>query len=430
MDDKLKAELYDFLKTDEQVLEYLLDDMFDGAFFMDLKRERHEWLNKTFFARLGIEVTKRQDVDDFDWRTQVVAGDLKMAEHNLLEHLSHPDIPLEGVVRYRHLDGSIIWMRYRGIVIRDESGAPSRLFGTHTDITAYKQAELEIKRLNEEYQRIFNGTQDTMFLVEILGYRRFRFIRNNTMHEKLTGISYEQLKGKTPEDLMGEEVGAQITSHYQRCVDLQEAITYEERLPFKTGYTTWLTTLTPHINPVGFSYIVGSSKEISHLKELEIKLHRSAYHDYLTQLPNRRNFFEHIEARFAKTEETPCALLFIDLNDFKAINDRFGHQMGDQVLIDFARFLKKHIVEDAFIARVGGDEFMVLLEGHYEESKLKCLIEHLQNGIRVLKIFDRINAVVTPAIGYARFPEDGHTIEKLVKEADRYMYQNKTKHKT
>ncbi len=428
MDQKLKEELYARLKDNSRLLDFLLDSMFDGVFFLDLSKARREWFNQVFINKLGYRDAADLP-ENYDWHAHVFTDDLKQAEHNLLEHLDNPKVPLEGVVRYRHLDGSIIHMRYRGIVVHDDAGEPVRLFGTHTDVTAYKEAEFEIKRLNKDYERIFNGTQDTMFLIEIVGYRRFRFIRNNKMHEKMTGISYEQLAGKTPEELMGEKVGAKVTSHYQRCVDRQETITYEETLPFKTGQTTWLTTLTPHINPIGVSYIVGSSKEISKLKELEQKLHHSAYSDYLTQLPNRRQFFEHLEDRLNEQNQPPCSLLFIDLNDFKGINDRFGHQVGDEVLIDFAAFLKQQFKEGAFLARVGGDEFMVLLEGHFEEVILKRLIENLQTTMRARKLFTSLNAVVTPAIGYARFPEDGETIEKLVREADRYMYQNKTKHK-
>lgn len=119
-----------------------------------------------------------------------------------------------------------------------------------------------IENLNLELEKIFNGTQDAMFLVRVEN-GEFRYIRNNIAHQKLTGFSMDDIKDKTPVEVLGNELGKIIENNYKRCVEAQKTITYEETLKLPGGERTWLTSLTPVIENNIVKYIVGSSKDIT-----------------------------------------------------------------------------------------------------------------------------------------------------------------------
>ncbi len=140
------------------------------------------------------------------------------------------------------------------------------------DITDRKEAEEEIKKLSFEYERVFNGTQDSLFLLEVIDGEKFRFIRNNLSHQNLTGLSLEQIQGKYPIDILGEELALSVEQNYISCLKAGSSITYEESLDLPAGKRKWLTTLTPIYEENIIKFIVGSSLDITEKKKIEREL--------------------------------------------------------------------------------------------------------------------------------------------------------------
>ena len=138
-----------------------------------------------------------------------------------------------------------------------------------TEISERKRAQEQLSRLNEEIEQVFHGTQDAMFLISVEGEEGFRFIRNNQTHQTLTGISLETIRNKTPEELLGEELGRKITQNYARCLTAGQPVSYEETLNLPGGERTWNTTLTPVYKNNKAQYIVGSAQDITQRKQLE-----------------------------------------------------------------------------------------------------------------------------------------------------------------
>ena len=167
--------------------------------------------------------------------------------------------------------------------------------------------------------------------------------------------------------------------------------------------------------------------DITERQRLAKQLSQLAYHDGLTGLPNRLSLEDHLRQAIAKSSRShePLALLFIDLDRFKPINDTYGHSVGDQVLCEIARRVQASLRSADMVARLGGDEFVVLLSTLASpddclvvaDKLLLTLTEPMRVGGHELQ--------VGASIGVARYPESGNTAAELLRNADAAMYQNK-----
>ena len=181
-------------------------------------------------------------------------------------------------------------------------------------------------------------------------------------------------------------------------------------------------------------YLDGFVVDISERKSIEEALHQSelrvrelAFYDRVTKLPNRNLIFERIESQIAVSNRAASnfSLLFIDLDGFKAVNDEHGHSVGDQLLAGVARLLKSAAHSSDTIARIGGDEFVVLA------GSAQCLQSGNQLAERIVKAFaeplkvGQLSLNVTASVGICQFPQHGKTRDQLIRAADTAMYQAK-----
>ncbi|HEX4881286.1 MAG TPA: EAL domain-containing protein [Porticoccaceae bacterium] len=169
--------------------------------------------------------------------------------------------------------------------------------------------------------------------------------------------------------------------------------------------------------------------DLSQTKKAQEELRHLATHDHLTELPNRRLFLDRLDhgIRRARREQRQLVVLFVDIDDFKAINDTYGHHVGDEILREVGRRLREAVRQSDTVARLAGDEFTVLADGPSEEAealiaKLQaCFLEPFVAGERILP--------VSASVGVALYPSDGADIEGLMQHADRAMYEAKERHK-
>ena len=218
----------------------------------------------------------------------------------------------------------------------------------------------DVKRLKEEYETVFNGTQDAMFLVEVLGPDRFRYIRANAAYHRDTGMTEEQLQGKTPQKVWGGDLGKRVVANYINCVESRDVYVYEEMFPAPVDRPLWHSVLTPVIRNGIVEYLVGSSRNITEQRQHQLKAEYLSFHDPLTGLYNRR-FFEEELSRLDTGRNLPLTFVMVDVNGLKLANDAFGHDAGDKILIRIANAIKSECRSDDIIARTGGDEFVLLL---------------------------------------------------------------------
>lgn len=426
MENYLKNELYDLINSNTNIFEFIQSGSLDGIWYWDLENPENEWMSAKFWETLGFDPDDKKHLVS-EWQDIIFQEDLKLSVENLRKHIADPEYAYDQIVRYRHKNGSTIWIRCRGLAIRDENGIAKRMLGSHTDITDLKETEKEISRLTREYEKVFNGTQDAMFLIKTHKHGGFSYVRNNLAHQNKTGILLEQIMNKSPQDLLGKKMGDLVGHNYQKCVDRRTSITYEEELSLPGGKRIWLTTLTPIMECERVSHIVGSATDITERKILELELEKYANYDKLTGLPNRRLFFERLERIVVENEKDKrrFVLLFIDLDGFKDINDNYGHEVGDKVLLTVGKRLVQCIKKTDTVARMGGDEFTIIIRDIETDKNINLLINEIHSAIKEAMNIDTIQCRVDSSIGVAIYPEGGKDSETLLRNADASMYEIK-----
>ncbi|MDO9086750.1 MAG: GGDEF domain-containing protein [Anaerolineaceae bacterium] len=237
-----------------------------------------------------------------------------------------------------------------------------------------------------------------------------------------------EVYGKTDVELFGKEFGEKTMQDDLQVMESgQPIIGLIERYINKEGETNWTsTTKFPLRNTQGeIIGLMGITREINELKDSEIEYKWLATHDPLTALANRYLLSDRIEQAIfrAKRNKGLFALLFIDLNGFKQVNDTAGHAAGDQFLIRLARILSENVRMTDTVARIGGDEFVVLLDEIHQVEAAGMVAEKLSRII--YDDTDPQGHTVTGAIGISLFPNNGQDSETLLKAADQAMFQSK-----
>ncbi len=296
------------------------------------------------------------------------------------------------------------------------------------DITKRKRDEKRLAKMSKEFEQIFHGTQDAMFLVAVEEEGGFRFIRTNKAHQRATGLELKTVRGKTPLELLGEEAGAQVSANYQRCVDAGAPLSYEEELVLPGGTRVWHTTLTPVYEEERITSIVGSAQDITERKRAEEHLRYLATTDELTGLYNRRHFMEILDTEIerAKRYGQSLALISLDIDHFKTINDTHGHAVGDAALEHLAAQLLACKRQPDSLGRLGGEEF-ALIAPHTDRAGATELAERIRSELERTPIeLESTSLHPTISLGVTALNvQDNDTIDALLKRADDALYEAK-----
>ncbi|MBB5018690.1 diguanylate cyclase (GGDEF)-like protein/PAS domain S-box-containing protein [Chitinivorax tropicus] len=295
------------------------------------------------------------------------------------------------------------------------------------EIEEHKLSEQKLREAESKFRDIFDNAAEGIFRCEWDGQL---ILANNALARILGCKSPEDLKthyGRQPFDVfLGREANDGLAS----AIRLEGAIRNVEVPARRADGTEIELSITAHVVRNEQNEVIcyeGMVQDITERKRLESALQHQATHDALTGLPNRNVFMDRLTQAiaYARRNNGRCAVCFIDLDRFKWINDSFGHEMGDELLKTLAGRMTSCVRDSDTIARIGGDEFVVLLQDAVdgnEESKviqrvLSRVVEPIHLGGREL--------VVTCSVGYSAFPTDGRNADDLLRFADAAMYQAK-----
>lgn len=270
------------------------------------------------------------------------------------------------------------------------------------------------------------GISDMVFLMSVEEGSRFRYYLMNRSAMEFSGLT-EEAYGKLFEEVNNPKMAHFLTLKYQQAVIERKPIWYEDSITLPNGRVSGESVLTPIFNEKGVcTHVISLTRDITQRKQFEEKLAYLAYHDDLTGLPNRRLFKDELTKSIEDIATNQnIAIMFLDLDRFKIVNDTLGHDKGDHLLQIVATRLQQLFRSPSLIARLGGDEFVVLLK-QYEtledvNQTAKQILEAIERPIQI----DNHEFYVTASIGIALYDDPDTTADQLMKQADQAMYAAK-----
>jgi diguanylate cyclase (GGDEF)-like protein/PAS domain S-box-containing protein len=298
------------------------------------------------------------------------------------------------------------------------------LFSIIQDVTHKKQMEKKLRRSEQQFRDLFNNINAEIFIKNIKG----EYIAVNDKFLLANGLTKTDIIGKKDSELYSTKIAKIYRQSDLDCLAMIHAITTEDVVIKNNQHYYYSTVKFPLIDADGNAYAVcGVSTDITDKKIAEEKIIQQAHFDSLTHLPNRFLSLDRLEQmlREALRNDEKVVVLFLDLDDFKKINDTLGHEVGDKLLVESAKRLNQVIRSEDTVGRLGGDEFIILLRGIHQNSDAQSVTDLLLNKFREPFNIDNRALILTASIGIAIFPDDAKTSSELLRNADTAMYQAK-----
>lgn len=244
-----------------------------------------------------------------------------------------------------------------------------------------------------------------------------------------TGYLKEELIGQTPRILRSGEAPIEQMASLWQSISAGKPWKGEFHNRKKSGEFFWeIASIAPVKQRGGkISHFVAVKEDITGLKEAKARIQHLADHDMLTGLATRKLFMQNLVVEIAKAKEnsTKVAVLFIDLDGFKSVNDSYGHNLGDQLLKHTAKRLSACLRDTDQVARIGGDEFLVLHTNFRDNKSIATATQRIGEAISTPFDIDGIQVNITASIGISVYPDHGDDMEEMVKRADQAMYKVK-----
>jgi diguanylate cyclase (GGDEF)-like protein/PAS domain S-box-containing protein len=321
----------------------------------------------------------------------------------------------------RHKNGSVVWVWSNAQYFYDQQGNVAGVEGTARDVSARRQAEVWMRKLSSALEQ----TADSVMVTDRDGFIEFV----NPAFEAVTGFAPEEVLGKTPAILRSGRHDEDFYEHLWETIlagDVFQEVFVNRRKDGTLFYEE--KTITPLKDGQGrVSHFVSTGKDISERMQTQERLQFLAHHDVLTELPNRALFTDRLEHALARSRgrEYVVAVLFLDLDRFKIINDTLGHDFGDQALRALSGRLRTCVREGDTVARLGGDEFAVIIEDVQSADNVAPVAYKILEALSKPLDLEGRELFVTTSIGISLFPSDGDDARTLLRHADIAMYKAK-----
>ncbi len=321
-------------------------------------------------------------------------------------------------------DGSILHWHHSATLLPGAGGQPTLCIGTVTDVSGRRQIEEALRLSEKRYRTLFERNLAGVYRSTLEG----RILDCNESFARIFGYaSREEVLQQAAWDFYVKPEDRQAA--LAKLLERQTLTNYELCLKRKDGSLVWVLESENLIEgPDGrLSVIEGTTIDITERKRAEEQVKHLAFHDPLTNLPNRLLFSDRLTLAVAQAHRhnQRLAVLFLDLDRFKVINDSLGHSVGDELLRQVAERIQEYVREGDTVARLGGDEFTLLVPGISAEEDAAKIARKICEAIHDPFWIDGRELFVTTSMGVAVYPSDGHDAETLVRNADSAMYRAK-----
>jgi diguanylate cyclase (GGDEF)-like protein/PAS domain S-box-containing protein len=311
-------------------------------------------------------------------------------------------------------DGSVVWTETTTRFLKKDDTGKLIILGVSRDITERLASEKAVQEKTAEFENVFNLTPDLLTIANTDGY----FLKVSPSWEKTLGYTAEELTGRSFMELIHPDDVKPTLRTIEKLSDQHKVLNFVNRYRCKDGSYRWIEW---HSQPVG-NLIYAAARDITGRKKMEERLQYQSTHDVLTGLYNRQ-YYEMTLERLQESRQFPISLVVIDMNGLKKVNDVLGHSVGDDRLRQTGLLLKGVFRPEDVVARIGGDEFVIVLPNTDRQSAELA-------AQRVCTAFDEYNQVcaeeeqLSIAIGYATGGRET-SLNSVFKMADTAMYENK-----
>lgn len=366
------------------------------------------------------------------WSQFIHPDDLAQVAKAMHNHLSGQSDAYQAEYRAQHASGGWVWLSSRGKIVQTrQDGTPLRMVGTLMDITARRQAEESLHATRAELQATLDALPDLLFEFGEQGHYRAVHTQNRT----LLSLTPENLIGRNLQDVLPQDAAMACMAALQEATmeGRSDGVEYSLELSHGRQWFELSVVRKPRVGNEELRFIA-IARDITERKVAEEAIRHLAFHDALTGLPNRRLLTDRLQNAIGHSRRSleHNALMFLDLDRFKELNDSHGHEVGDLLLQEVARRLQQSIRQIDTVARLGGDEFVVLLQNLGVETEAARLHASMI-GYKILAslnepylLGDRPHST-TPSIGITLFASTAAEPSEVLKKADTAMYAAKQK---
>lgn len=389
-----------------------------GSYTLDLRTET--WTSSKILDQLfGIDATYEHSL--VGWKALVHPDEQIKMDHYIRNEVIGNHQPFDQEYRIiRQDDQSVRWVHGLGKLEFDANGLPVKMVGTIQDITNTKQVTSSLLKLSLAVEQ----SPNSIVITDLEG--NIEYV--NSIFTTITGYTKEEMLGKNPSILKSDQTPqSTYTDMWQHLI--RGETWHGELINRKKDQSIYIESAT--ISPVKQSdgkvtNYVAIKEDITEKKKSEAYIENLAHFDQLTGLPNRVMLNDRVTYLLGMAQRTnePLAVMFLDLDHFKNINDTLGHTIGDQVLIEMGKRIKMTVRDEDTVSRLGGDEFIMLFP-NTDSNAAMHIATKLITEISKTSIIEHNELIITPSIGIAIYPNDGENFETLLKNADTAMYKVK-----